>query len=141
MRRVTLSIAALGLFASSALVVEPAWSLPITCGSSERTATLESAEACATGQGNPKLADILLAYPSEPWTELGELTGNGTNGYLSATLTSGSWGGSNVAGTWAISPSFWSQYEEAVLSIHVGNGNGDPDFFAWLITPNATSGT
>jgi len=117
-----------------------AWSASITCGSTQRTATLSSAELCETGLGNAQASDILASYPSTPWTSRGELTGNGSNSYLTVNLTSGSWGSSPIAATWAIDASFWDTYAEAVLSIHVGNGNGDPDYFAWLITPDETSG-
>jgi hypothetical protein len=51
----------------------------------------------------------------------------GTDGFLTVKLTSGSWGQSPAAGTWAISPDFWAKYGEAVISIHVGNGGGDPN--------------
>jgi hypothetical protein len=120
---------------------------PITCGSEQRTATFDSAERCETGSGNPGAGTILAEYPSDAWSEVGEIegadgvTGLLTDGFLTVNLVSGSWGAEPIQATWAIASSFWSTYSEAVFSIHVGNGNGDPDYFAWLVTPGATSGT
>lgn len=123
-----------------------AWSTQITCGSTQRTATLGPADSCVTGSlsgspGTPNAATILAAYPGDAWSNVGSLTGNGSDSYLSTTLTSGSWNSNDVQGIWGIDSSFWSLYNEAVISIHVGNGNGDPDYFAWFITPDSTSGT
>ncbi|WP_323816085.1 hypothetical protein [Cellvibrio sp. NN19] len=75
------------------------------------------------------------------WVKEGELTGNGTNDLFSVSLTSGSWGNSDVAGTWSIDSSFWTLHGLAVITMHVGEGNGDPDYFAWAIEKGATSGT
>ena len=113
---------------------------PITCGSEERTATVDPAEECETGLGNPGESDIEDAFGGDFDNE-GELTGDGSNGFLSVELTSGSWGGSPIEADWQIDPTFWDNYADAVISAHVGNGGGDPDWFAWLITPGATSGT
>jgi hypothetical protein len=114
---------------------------PITCGSAQRTATFDSAEACATGTGNPTSATLAAAYPVGAWTDAGELTsetGDGTDSFLTVDVSG--WG-QHVTGTWQIAASFWDTFSEAVFSIHVGNGAGDPDYFAWLITPGETSGT
>jgi len=132
----TLSLAALSLSAFSTLASAGS----ITCGSTQRTATLDSAEVCEIGTGNTQNSDIDTHFGGT-WTQQGSLTSNGSNGYLSTNLTSGSWGSSPIAGTWGIDSSFWSTFDDAVISIHVGNGGGDPDHFAWSITDLATDGT
>ena len=115
----------------------------ITCGGAplDRTATLTSATSCTEGLGNPGLADILADYSGESWSGAGQLVVDGTNDYLTVSLTSGSWGAAPIEADWEISSDFWSNYAEAVISIHVGNGAGDPDYFAWSIMDNATTGT
>jgi len=116
--------------------------LPITCGGADRTATLDSAEMCKVGTGNTLgNGSTINGHYGVTWSGVGSLTANGSNDFLSASLTSGSWGGQHVEGLWSIDSSFWDIYAEAVISIHVGNGGGDPDHFAWLITENETSGT
>lgn len=113
----------------------------ITCGSAQRTATLDSAQQCKTGSGNTLgNGSTINGHYGGAWTGEGSLEAEGSNGYLTSALTTGSWGDQNVVGTWAIDSSFWSTYAEAVISIHVGNGGGDPDHFAWLITDNELSG-
>ena len=136
-----LTVAALALVASA-----NAFALNITLGNANRTATLGSAVQGATGESNPHASDITGNFPAfAPWTENGATdSGNGlSHGDLTITFTQGTWGAQNVAGTWAIAPSFWASNGQAVLSMHVGNGNvaNTPDYFAWLITPGATSGT
>jgi hypothetical protein len=127
----------------------------ITCEpSDQRKATLSAATKCVTGDKNPKVADINAGFTSTTgWTREGELTGNGTNGFLTASLTSGSWGSSSVARIWEVDSSFWDMFGQAVISIHVGNGNNGngnnkgnggnsngPDYFAWLLVDRETSG-
>jgi hypothetical protein len=113
-----------------------------TCGTSQRTATLDSADSCTTAgeeTGTPQAADVLAKYPGSAWSKRGELSGsNGTNDLF--TVTASSWG-NNVTGTWAINPSFWTSYGEAVITMHVGNGAGDPDWWFFDITQGATAGT
>jgi len=82
------------------------------------------------------------------WTKEGEVspgdgaTGAHANDLLTITLLTGSWGGnSGITGTWNIASSFWSTYGTAAITMHVGNGNGDPDHFVWLIEQGQTSGT
>jgi hypothetical protein len=116
----------------------------ITCPAgpeSLRTATFDSAEFCETGEGNPDDGIILADFPPDAWTAVGELTDDGTSGYLTVELTSGSWGDRSIEGVWEIAASFWATYSEAVFSMHVGNGNGSPDYFAWLVTPGELEGT
>ena len=55
------------------------------------------------------------------------------------TVTADSWG-VDVEGRWYIAASFWSTYSRAVITMHVGNGGGNPDAFAWLITPGKLAG-
>ena len=113
----------------------------IGCGSIERWAALGEATACVTGLGNPGISEINTGFASTTgWSSEGELTGDGSNGFLSASLSIGSWGSSNIAGNWGIDSSFWDSYDQAVISIHVGNGGGSPDYFAWLIGDGETSG-
>ncbi len=114
-----------------------AFSTPIQCGSTQRTATLNPAESCETGLGNPNGNSFF----GGGWTDEGELTGNGSNDFLTAIVFVGSWGSSPILAAWAIDPTFWLTYGAAVISAHVGNGGGDPDYFAWLVTPGAISGT
>lgn len=135
MKKIAVAVQALALL----LITSSAWSTAITCGSAQREATLDSAQTCKTGLGNPKEAEILAHYAGDPWTKKGENAGaDGTNDLL--TTTTNGWG-TNVVGTWAIDASFWASYAEAVISIHVGNGGGDPDHFAWLVTTGETAGT
>ena len=110
----------------------PSSAVPITCGSSQRTATLDSALQCETGSGNAQASDILAEYPGTPWSNQGNVP---------FSFSSGNFNSNAVTGTWSIASSFWTNFAQAVISIHVGNGNGNPDYFAWLIAPNASSGT
>lgn len=116
---------------------------PVTClPNNERVATLDSATICKTGNDdNIHSPAQVSALFGGTWVKEGEVTGNGTNDLFTVTLTSGSWGNNNVAGNWSINSSFWSAYGMAVITMHVGNGNGNPDYFAWSITPNQLSGT
>ena len=87
-----------------------------TCGTSQRTATLDSADSCTSVgpvTGTPQAADVLAQYPGDAWTNRGSLSGsNGTNDLF--TVTASGWG-NNVTGTWAIDSSFWTNYGEAVI--------------------------
>jgi hypothetical protein len=116
---------------------------PITClPNNERVATLDSAIQCKTGNDeNIHSPAQVSALFGGTWVKEGELTGNGTNDLFTVSLTSGAWGSSNVAGNWSVDSSFWSTYGLAVITMHVGHGNGNPDYFAWSITPNQLSGT
>lgn len=125
-----------------ALMVSNAFAGAITCEPSNlRVAILTSAESCYTANSlniNDS-ADINgLLGTSDTWVKKGELTAAGINNLF--TVTADSWG-TNVHGTWSIDASFWSVYGSAAISMHVGNGGGNPDAFLWLITPGQTSGT
>jgi PEP-CTERM motif len=115
----------------------------ITCTpDNERIGTLSDAVECKTlnsvNLNSPAQIDALFDDLGDPWVKEGELTGAGTNDLL--TVTADSWG-VDVEGQWFIDDSFWSTYSRAVITMHVGQGGGNPDAFAWLITPGETSGT
>ncbi len=115
----------------------------ITClPANQRVATLDDAVECKTLNSvnlhSPAQIDALFDDLGDPWVKEGELTGAGTNDLL--TVTADSWG-VDVEGQWFIDDSFWSMYSRAVITMHVGQGGGNPDAFAWLITPGETSGS
>lgn len=117
-----------------------------TCGVPDREATLSGADQCGYGSGNPD-AEVIAGLYGDVWFDAGELNedtvpeenGDYANNYLTATSDTG-WGAVPNSGTWTIDESFWGEYDSAVISMHIGNGNGDPDFFAWLITPDMLTG-
>ena len=118
----------------------------ITCptiGSPSRQATLSGAIGCQTvGQvnGTPKVTDVEALFGGD-WIEAGTLSGtSGTDDWLTGLVTSGSWGSLPVTGTWAIGDGFWDLFPRAVISFHLGNGGGDPDWFFFEIGPGATDG-
>lgn len=115
----------------------------IVCGSGQRMAELDSAEQCETGSGNPNgNGSTINAHYGGDWTNVGSETASGNFGsWFDVTLTSGSWGGGDASGGWTISSDFWATYDDAVISMHVGNGGGEPDHWAWLITDGDTSGS
>lgn len=114
----------------------------ITCEpDDERVATLGDAILCETANSiNLNDSDDLndLFGTDYVWVKEGELTAEGSNDLFS--VDTDSWG-TDVMGTWYIDPSFWDVYGRAVITMHVGQGGGDPDAFAWMITPGETSGT
>ena len=116
-----------------------------------RTATLDSAQAGAgnssTGSGNATAA-IVSAALGATYTERGDIAGNGgpgnySNGQLSVQVLTGSWGGNGpLTGTWTITnAAFWTTFDNAAISLHVGNGGGAPDHFIWKLTQGAQTGT
>lgn len=117
----------------------------INCGNPGiRMASLDSAEACRTGSGNTQgNGSTINGHYGPSWTEVGEETVSGASNaaLFDIMLTSGSWGTGGAGGTWSIGSNFWNMYEEAVISMHVGNGGGEPDHWAWTITSMETSGT
>lgn len=98
----------------------------------QRTATLDSATSGTFGTGPGNI------FAVEGATGL-DLTAS--DGLFTVNILSGAWGSTAASGTWTIGSSFWSTYADAVISMHVGNGGGDPDFFAWVIERGQTSGT
>lgn len=126
---------------TSLLVTQFASAALIMCGSAQRMAELDSATSCSTGLGNPQDTD-LNTYFGPSWSRVAEETSGGNSSYLfDVSLTSGSWGGGDAGGTWTIHSDFWATYGDAAISMHVGNGGGDPDHFVWLIVDGETSGT
>ena len=78
------------------------------------------------------------------WTERADVTGEGSNGWLNIDITSGAFGQPPTVGTWTILQSdFWTNplYGGAgAISIHVGNGNGEPDHWIFRLTPGLLTG-
>jgi hypothetical protein len=114
----------------------------ITClPDNQRVATLSDAIECKTlnsvNLNSPAQIDALYDDLGDPWVKEGELTGAGINDLF--TVAADSWG-VDVEGQWYIADSFWDTYSRAVITMHVGHGGGNPDAFAWLITPGETSG-
>ena len=108
--------------------------------SNQRVATLGDAIECKTANSiNINSSDRLNSVmgTSYNWLKEGELTAAGTNDLFK--VTADSWG-TDVKGTWYIDASFWTMYSTAVITMHVGEGGGNPDAFAWLITPGQISG-
>lgn len=146
MKKTTAALLALSLLGAGVTAqAATCTSSSITNPGSSRTWTLDVTNAvddCTTGEGNPDAADV-AAWLTGTWSNRGELTGNGLNGFLTADVTSGSWGSSPVAGTWGISASFWTLYADAVISFHVGGGQPDDvgDFALFLVKDGETSGT
>ena len=114
----------------------------------QRTASLTDASVGYYGTGNGRVQEV-EGYLGGDWTERGSVapannSGLGTfsDGLLTVMVTSGTFGNSPVAGTWTInSASFWTTYADAAISMHAGNGGGNPDHFVWLITDGMLSGT
>ena len=103
-----------------------------------RQASVDPALACEFGiSENPDGESFF----GGGWSAAGELNGaDGSNGYLTVDVTSGSWGSGDVEADWFIAAGFWDLFGSAVISAHVGNGGGDPDWFAWTIPANTLSG-
>lgn len=126
----------LATFSVSAFAI-PTYVSGGTCGSPDRTATSSNASECVYDSGTNfnNASDILGIYPGDAWTAAGEITANGTDNYFSATSVDG-WGNIPNSGTWTIDSDFWTAFDEAVISMHIGQGNGNPDTWAWaIITP------
>ena len=150
MKNVIKFMGALALAASStSLFANPI--VGDTCGSPHRTATMSGAAQCAyvpdntvspiyDPNGTIGAADIAYFY-GDSWTQVGELAGaDGTNGYLTATSAVG-WGQIPNNGTFAIDASFWSVYDSAVITMHVGAGQATPDGWAWMMIDGTSAGT
>jgi hypothetical protein len=123
-------------FALLALTLVPATAQAssITCGSADRTLTVFNVTSCTMGASNNPDAATIAGLFGGVWTKEGTLSGaDGTNDLLTVTVTSGSWGGQNVDGTFTIDPSFWLTWGSGVLSFHVGEGGGDPDYWVFQL--------
>lgn len=125
----------------TALCVSVAHAGVITCEpDDQRVATLGDAIECRTQISiNLNDSDDLndLFETDYDWVKEGELTAAGSDDLFS--VDADSWG-TDVMGTWYIDDSFWDIYGRAIITMHVGHGGGDPDAFAWMITPGQTSG-
>ncbi len=114
----------------------------IVHGSAQRTAGLGDAVLGSefTGTGNGTVVDVEAAYGGN-WTERGEETNSGASGIFDVALTSGAWGSGSATGTWTITdPLFWTNYGLGAITMHVGNGQGNPDHWGWQLTPGLLSG-
>jgi hypothetical protein len=128
------------------LWLSSASAVPCYVQGDDRLANLEQSVACATADNtNINDSDDLNALTFTPndiadqnWVKEGELTAAGSNDLFR--VTADSWG-TDVTGEWFIAESFWTMYSYAIITMHVGQGRGDPDAFAWLINPGETSGT
>jgi hypothetical protein len=90
----------------------------------------------------PSEADIAAEFGLGTWELEGKIAGaNGTNESLTVALLTGAWGGQSASGTWGIAPGFWTTYGNAVITLHAGNGGGEPDHFSFLVEPGELSGT
>jgi hypothetical protein len=90
----------------------------------------------------PSEADIAAEFGLGTWELEGKIAGaNGTNESLTVALLTGAWGGQSASGTWGIAPGFWTTYGNAVITLHAGNGGGEPDHFSFLVEPGESSGT
>lgn len=104
----------------------------------ERQASVDPALACEFGIDENPDGDTFFGGG---WDAAGELNGaDGTNGSLTVEVTSGSWGAGDVTADWFIDAGFWDLFGSAVISAHVGQGQGDPDWFAWTIPTGTLSG-
>ena len=124
-------------------VAAPAAAGSITCGGVSRSFTLGDATLCTQGvSANPNgaLINSLGGAWTGSWEMEGELTAGGTDDLFTATLTSGTFGAGDVSGSWAINPLFWTAWGKAVISVHVGEGGGDPDWWLFLVEPGDLTG-
>ena len=117
----------------------------IQCGTGDRTAFIgdvDESVTCSTGTGNAT-ADDINGYFGGDWKIAAELEGgDDESGFIgtdvfNATVTHGSWGNAPVGGTFNIGNAFWASNDSAVLSMHIGDGGGDPDHFAWAYVTRA----
>lgn len=141
------------LIAGALAAIAPANALTIVLPGApgyERSAELSSATAGAFGTGNTQKSDVTAAFPLlGTWTNpIGEATSTFPtgSGLLSITITQGGFAGQPpIAGTWTLDPLYWTKYDDAAISMHVGNGGGnpnpEPDHFIWLIERGQLTGT
>lgn len=112
----------------------------------DRQFTLGDAVGCYYGNADNPDATLIAntvvgGTVAADWEKEGELTSAGSNDLFIVTVTSGSFGSVPVGGTWSIASSFWHTYDRAIISVHVGQGSGNPDWWLFDILPGATSGT
>ncbi len=147
MKSLKLFSTGLKLLATGLLYAYASSSLAIICVGDNRTAEVDPSSACTFSKAIPPgpfpdPVELEAWMPSsDGWFNKG-VTKNGRDSHrkLTVDLTSGSWGDSSVAGNWEIKSNFWNVFDQGIISIHVGHGGGDPDWFAFLIDEGATSG-
>jgi PEP-CTERM motif len=130
--------------ACSVAIVATAQASSITCAGSERSLSLGDATLCTQGvDANPDgaLINAQGGLWAGSWSNEGQLTGSGTNDFFTVNVLAGSFGAGNVSGTWTIAPAFWTTWGTGVISAHVGQGGGDPDWWLFLLEPGDTAGT
>lgn len=116
---------------------------PVTLGGplpAFRQATLDSAlPGGFVGSGNAT-ASIINGYYGGTWTQVGscEAADPCVNGVLTVAFTEGGWNSNATRGTWTISSAFL--FKDLVISMHVGNGQGEPDHFVWKIAEDGVPG-
>ena len=135
MKRILVSAA----IAMAGLTVAPstAQAGTITCTGANRELTVFNVMAgCHFGnEANPD-ASTVAAELGGTWTLEGVLVlTNGTNDLL--TVNADAWG-PEANGTFLIDPSFWTLYGRGALSFHVGQGNGDPDWWVFELVQGFT---
>jgi hypothetical protein len=105
-----------------------------------------SPTSCATVNGNVLADDINGAFSIlGDWGDqaIREITGdNAVDSALEIEFTTGGWNEQSTSGGFSIDNRFWSFFNAAIISIHVGNGNpGDnPAGFMFLIEDDTTMG-
>lgn len=124
----------------------------ISYTSADRTAGLGDATDVLTGTGNVSQVVMNSVLPTgnplDPWVERGDVSpasggpGTYTAGILKIVVTQGNWGSSGpLKGTWTITDAnFWTTYGFGAISLHAGNGQGDPDYWIWKLTNGALTG-
>ncbi|MBL9189745.1 MAG: VPDSG-CTERM sorting domain-containing protein [Opitutaceae bacterium] len=131
----------LSLAAAVAFLFAPSAASAITITGANRSFEINPATTGTSGASlNPGAGDV-GAFFGGTWTSAGERTSAGTDNFFTVNLLAGSFGSGDASGTWSIAPSFWSTYGSAVISVHVGQGQGDPDYWMFGIPANTLSGT
>ena len=125
----------------------------ISYTSLDRTAGLGDATSVNVGTGNATAAVVNATLPTgnalDPWVERGSVAGGNAgpgvivDGDLTVEVLTGNWGSSGpITGKWTINNiNFWSTYGYGAISLHVGNGQGDPDHWIWELANGAMTGT
>lgn len=129
------------LLAAVAFLLVPVSASALTLAGTNRSFDISPATGGVFGNGlNPGAGDVGAAFGGT-WTSAGERTSPGTDGSFTVALLAGAFGAGDASGTWNIAPSFWSTYGSAVISVHVGQGGGDPDYWMFTVPANTLSGT
>lgn len=131
----------LSLAAAVAFLFAPSSANALIISGTNRSFEIDPATSGTSGAGsNPGASDV-GSFFGGTWTSAGERNSPGTDNFFTVNLLAGVWGSGDNSGTWGIAPSFWSTYGSAVISVHVGQGGGDPDYWMFRIPHNTTSGT